>query len=73
MKGVGGVKMEELDTNGILRGHGRSIQTVKVHAMFVAFVVGLEYPVSFKILSHDIPSRLFRHNSIVIEVNNDFY
>ena len=57
MKGVGGVKMEELDTNGILRGRGRSIQTAKVHAMFVAFVVGLEYPVSLKIISNDIPSR----------------
>ena len=53
MKGVGGVKMEELDTNGIRHGLGRSIQMVKVHEMFVAFVVELEYLVSFKIFSHE--------------------
>ena len=54
MKGVGGVKMEELDTNGIRHGRGRSIQPVKVHLMFVAFVVELEYLVSFRVRFHEI-------------------
>ena len=63
MKGVGGVKMEELDTNGIRHGLGRSIQMVKVHEMFVAFVVELEYLVSFKIFSHENEKRFLDDTS----------